>query len=378
MIFDPWTLTWLAALLALLGLIWAAYRLPPDLQLSREVPPAGFVGRQLPYRVTARLRSRLPTRYVIEDAPPLRIIPDRHLRWGGWLWQSGEAQLSDELNLNTRGEYHWPETVLRWADPFGLFWRSTRLRFPTRLEVYPGVHGLRLPDLLRPLLSEGALSRTLGLDDPLSLRGARPYVPGDPPGRIHWRLSARTGELTVRELERTASSRLLLYLDSRGDEVFIESAVRLAASLIQEALKLDLPVSLSTPGGATPSGRTPQALRAALSRLATLQCRPASDPLPNLAADISLQAAGSNLIMLTQRAPADVLGAALRARTRAKRVVIVAMPEGFYLEPGESPRRQWAGLPDSVRELEKKAGVLADAGVLVFVLRGNQSVLRLA
>ena len=146
----------------------------------------------------------------------------------------------------------WPPATLRWADPFGLFWRSVRVDVPTRLEVYPGTHGLRLPDLLRPLLSEGALSRQLGLDDPLSLRGARPYAPGDPPSRIHWRLSARSGDLMVREVERSASSRLVIALDTRGDEVYLESAVRLAASLVRQALELDLPVSLSTPQGATP------------------------------------------------------------------------------------------------------------------------------
>ncbi len=190
MIVGPWTLAWAALLLLTLALIWAASRPPPQLELTRDVPRAGFVGRTLAYSVTVRLRSRFPLRYVIEDRPPLRIIPDRQLRWAGTLWSGGEARLSGELALNTRGEYVWPATVLRWADPFGLFWRSQALTFPTRLEVYPGVHGLRLPELLRPLLSEGALSRTLGLDDPLSLRGARPYVPGDPPGRIHWRLSA--------------------------------------------------------------------------------------------------------------------------------------------------------------------------------------------
>ncbi|AWN24570.1 DUF58 domain-containing protein [Deinococcus irradiatisoli] len=344
------------------------------MELTREVPKAGFEGRTLPYRVTVKLRSRFPLRYVIEDRPPLRIIPDRQLRWAGTLWSGGEASQSGELSLNTRGEYVWPDTVLRWADPFGLFWRSRWLSFSTRLEVYPGVHGLRLPELLRPLLSEGALSRTLGLDDPLSLRGARPYVPGDPPGRIHWRLSARSGELTVRELERTASSRLLVFLDTRGDEVFLESAVRLSASLVQEALSLELPISVRTPQGASPSGRTPGALQAALSLLATAQRYPPGSPLP----DLALEAAGSNLIVLTQRAPTDVLKAALRARIRARRVVIVAMPEGFYLEPGESPRRQWAGLPDTVRDLERQAGVLADAGVIAYVLRGNQSILRLA
>ncbi len=374
MILDAWTLAWAASLLLLLGLIWAAYRSPPDFELRREVPRAGFVGTAIQYQLRLKLSSGLPLRYVIEDQPPLSVIADRRLRWAGSVWRGGAATVSGELKLNARGEYTWPPATLRWADPFGLFWRSVRVEVPTRLEVYPGTHGLRLPDLLRPLLSEGALSRQLGLDDPLSLRGARAYAPGDPPSRIHWRLSARSGELMVREVERSASSRLVIALDTRGDSVYLESAVRLAASLIRQALELDLPVSLSTPQGVTPSGRTPQALAAALSRLATVQRSAPGSALP----DLVLLAAGSNLIVLTQRAPKDVLSAALRARTSAKRVVMVALPEGFYLEPGESPRRQWAGLPDTVRELERQAGQLAAAGIIVVVLRGNQSVLRLA
>ena len=82
-------------------------------------------------------------------------------------------------------------------------------------------------------------------------------------------------------------------------------------------------------------------------------------------------------VRFTQNASATLIQGALRARGRASRVVIVALPEGFYLEPGENPRRQWSGLPDSVRELERKAGVLSGAGVLVYVLRGDMSILRL-
>ena len=81
--------------------------------------------------------------------------------------------------------------------------------------------------------------------------------------------------------------------------------------------------------------------------------------------------------MVTQFAPPELVAQALRARATASRVAIIALPEGFYLEPGEKPRKQWAGAPDTVRQLEKQAGVLAERGVLVFVLRGNQSVLRL-
>ena len=362
-----------AGLLALLvAVVWALWRRPPTARLERELPAQGFEGRSVELTVRLSLTTRLPTRLRLDDPAPLSVVPDSSLGVGGLTWGTQTLEHRARLTLNKRGEFVWAPPRLHWADPFGLFWRTAELPTTSRLTVYPGTHGLSLPALLRPLLSEGELSRTLGLDDPISLRGARPYVPGDSPGRIHWKLSARTGSVMVRELERTAQSSLQLHLDRSGGEIYLDSAVRLAASLVREALELGLPVSVSDDGGATPSGSSPEALQLALSRLARMQ--PVSAGLP---VSIPTPQPGSNLIVLTRTAPEALVKAAMLARAGASRVVIVALPEGFYLEPGESPRRQWAGLPPQLKDLEARAGVLTDAGVLVFVLRGNMSVIRL-
>lgn len=368
-------LPWALLLAGVAALLWALYRRPPQVRLSRELPRAGFSGGELPLTVRAELRSALPMRYLIEDPPPRSVVPRAAVTFSGEVLGRQQREHQTSVMLNRRGEYAWPGATLHWADPLGLFWRRMPLSGPgaqtTRLDVFPGTHGLLLPDLLRPLLSEGSLSRSLGLDDPISLRGARGYLPGDPPGRIHWRLSARSGELTVRELERTAASSLTVYLDtSAGSDVFLESAVRLASSLVQEAQTLGLPVSVATRAQATPTGRTPEAGRAALLALARAQLDPAPPSIPEVRA-------GGNLIVLTAQGSDALVREALRARARASRVSLVVLPEGFYLEPGEQPRRQWAAPPDSVRALERRAGALAGAGILVSVLRGNQSVLRL-
>jgi uncharacterized protein (DUF58 family) len=360
----------LAALALAVLSLWLLSRRPPGVRLTRDFAPQGFEGTRIAYGVRLEVRTRRPLRVIVEDPTPLSVVSSEVLTAGGLTLGRTVTELDGALLLNRRGEYAWPGGTLRWADPLGLFWRSAPLSVAGQIEVYPGTHGLILPDLLRPLLSEGTLTRTLGLDDPISLRGARPYVPGDPPGRVHWRLSARTGSLTVRELDRTAASSVTVFLDLNGSEVFVDSAVRLASSLIQEALALDLPASVATIAGATPTGRTPEALRAALRRLAA--ARP--DPSPPV---IPPPRAGANLIVLTQKAGPALVEGAMHARQTASRVVIVAVPEGFYLEPGETPRRQWVGAPDTVRDLERRAGILAEAGVLVFVMRGNQSVLRL-
>jgi hypothetical protein len=58
-------------------------------------------------------------------------------------------------------------------------------------------------------------------------------------------------------------------------------------------------------------------------------------------------------------------------------VLVIALPEGFYLEPGETGRPIKRALPESVRELGARAGILEEAGVRVLILRGDSSVLML-
>lgn len=365
-----WVL-WAALLSVLAGGLWVLYRTPPQVTLTRELPSSGFQGTRVQLGLQVLISSRLPVRYHVEDALPRSVIPDMLPVFSGELMGTREHTWDTYLTLNSRGVYDWPAVTVRWADPLGLFWRQLTLSVPTHLEVFPGTHGLILPDLLRPLLSEGHLSRTLGLDDPISLRGAREYQTGDSPGRIHWRLSARTGTLTVRELERTAASSLTVYLDTTaGGPIYTESAVRLAASLVREAVSMDLPMAVASQEGITVAGRGAAAQHAALLHLARLQPESGPPVIPSTRP-------GGNLVILTATAGPALVEQAMRARATASRVVIVAMPEGFYLEPGEKPRRQWAGAPETIRELERQAGVLAGAGVLVYVLRGNQSVLRL-
>lgn len=76
-------------------------------------------------------------------------------------------------------------------------------------------------------------------------------------------------------------------------------------------------------------------------------------------------------------APDDLINAAVRTRSRAAQVLVIALPEGFYLEPGETGRPMKRALPESIRDLEARSGILEEAGVRVRILRGDSSVLNL-
>jgi uncharacterized protein (DUF58 family) len=81
----------------------------------------------------------------------------------------------------------------------------------------------------------------------------REYVVGDELRRVHWRTSARVGELMVREHLDTSLPRLVVLLDNRtgahpaltdGVAETFESACEAAASVVAAARREDLPVTL--------------------------------------------------------------------------------------------------------------------------------------
>src|SRR5207249_7340094 len=70
----------------------------------------------------------------------------------------------------------------------------------------------------------------------------RPWAPGDSMNRIHWKTTARHGEIQVKEfdLEQTADAWIFLDLQrsvqtGRGDESTVEVGVRAAASIADRA-----------------------------------------------------------------------------------------------------------------------------------------------
>ena len=78
------------------------------------------------------------------------------------------------------------------------------------------------------------------------VRGVRDYVPGDPVRRVHWPMSARRGDLVVKEVEEPAAPRLVVALDLGAGGLAGELAAGRAAWYAYEALGRGYEVVLAT------------------------------------------------------------------------------------------------------------------------------------
>jgi uncharacterized protein (DUF58 family) len=115
------------------------------------------------------------------------------------------------------------------ADPLGIARREVLWTDPVELYVHPvtvSLDGTRA-GLLRDL--EGQSTRTIS-DDDMSFHALREYIPGDDRRSIHWRTSARTGTLMVRQFEDTRRTHTALAVSTDTEDYRDEEELELAVS----------------------------------------------------------------------------------------------------------------------------------------------------
>ena len=153
-----------------------------------------------------------------------------------------------------RGVYRWQTVQLRTGTPLGLFWCRRSREVPVMAIVYPTVLPLTSCPLVDEMVQEESTQfysqeRRFQLATQGLTRSLRPYRMGDPTRLIHWRSSARYGELRVRELEVvTGSKEIIIALDSAStwQQEDFEQAVVVAGSLYFYAQRQQLNVKLWT------------------------------------------------------------------------------------------------------------------------------------
>lgn len=108
-----------------------------------------------------------------------------------------------------RREATWPETHTLFVHPVTTTLPSTSTGFVRDLEGNP--------------------SRLI-VDADISFHALREYVPGDAPRQIHWKSTAKTGTLMVRQYEESRRSRMVVALATAEEEYAGEDDFELAVS----------------------------------------------------------------------------------------------------------------------------------------------------
>ncbi len=245
---------WLFVLAAIvLGLVIASL-------LTRHHLDDAEVHRTVARRVRVGDEARLLYELRDEGGRPLPLMQmqDRSAPFGPLTFVAERVEAGGAVALETvgvassRGEYEGCEIELKSGAPFGLARRKRLLSISSPITVVPSWVELTTFPLLEPSSYPfESLHERARMGASEEYLGVREYRPGDPPRTVHWRSTARIGQLIVREFQEEAASRVAVVVGGldTGDppDSAFEAVVSAAASVGRYSLVTGHPVELARP-----------------------------------------------------------------------------------------------------------------------------------
>jgi uncharacterized protein (DUF58 family) len=275
----------MAALMAglVLAAWWAGRGALQDVQAERSLSPSSPPHEGETLTVTLDFQSRRAESHIrtVERCPVAEpgspaaalnvFIPS--------LASGSPVRLVYEVIADRRGLHSFPPLHMETPAPFGLFRRRRQLAVPTRLLIYPQVRPLRRLALFDRQPSAALAHPRTGFGS--EVIGVRPYRSGDSPRHVHWRSTARTGQLISKEFSDDTLPGLTLAIDLCRPEgqtaapaskhTPFEWSVKVAASLGDYALRRGYGLHLLTDETVLPAPVGPLSEIALLEYLARVQ-----------------------------------------------------------------------------------------------------------
>lgn len=284
-----------------------------------------------------------------------------------------------------RGKFRLGPATLVSGDPFGIFRVARRHETTAEVLVYPRLAPLPGFSLPSAELPGGQYLKSRAYHVTPNVSGVRSYLPGDSYNRIHWRSTARTGDLMVKEFELDPTAELYIVLDlqeraherlsaeraARGmrrlSEVRVaesteEYTVHAGASIARHMLDQDRAVGMIAWGQhreVIPAEREVRQLYKILEALAVLRAHGTHSLAEVLAAEAGRFGRNSTLVLVTPSLDERWVSGVQHLRHRGVQAVAV------FVEP-----QSFGGWKDS-RAVQAR---LADARVPFFLFRQGQGL----
>jgi uncharacterized protein (DUF58 family) len=245
----------LAAIIGFLSVLLRRPRVAVRRWVRPEVLTAGDVGR-VDVVVSALGLGWRPSFDLIES-----VGTDRTARMAVMSMRGGsEKSAGYRVPTERRGVLTIGPLLAVRHDVLGLARSISGVAGIDELLVAPRAFELPMPELGDGILGRHLLAQSVRLG-PGEFHSLREYVPGDEPRTIHWRASARSDDLKVRQHSAEGLRRCTVVLDQQvptGDrhaDAF-ERAVVAAASLVHSADQAGLETRFATTGGVDLRGPT--------------------------------------------------------------------------------------------------------------------------
>ncbi len=347
-------------MLLVLAYAWAWANIQ-GLSVEREIGTRrAQVGEEMRERLTITNRWRLPKLWV--EVRDHSDMPRHQAGFVTYLPSLSRRRWTTRTPCTMRGKWTMGPVTLHSGDPFGIFRLERSGGATGDMIVYPATVPLPAFHLPAAELQGGQDIRRRTFQVTPNVSTIRQYVTGDSFNRIHWRSTARTGELMVKEFEldptadvwividmhersqQVAGEERTLYYDRRsGHDIRVaesteEYIVSTAASVAQRLLSENRNVGLLGWGQhreVLPPEREARQLYKILESLAMLRAYGTHPLAEVLAAEVTQFTRSSTAVVVTAALDPLWVNGIQQLLYRGIRIVVIYIdPESFGSVPG--------------------------------------------
>ncbi len=245
------------------------------IRISRSIPKRIYANTPFLVEITASNSKTNLASYSLEVEDICEGVPVDKRCYFLKIPEGKTQHTSYRHTIAKRGLYKFEAVRVSTKFPFGLFVKSRIEETHNELLVFPNTRTIPLP---APSASQHGDSQTQSVGRRGEFYGLREYRIGDDRSSIHWRSSARSNKLLVREYEDESQKQITLLLDNalpsiRGEEEeqALEDAISLCASLAQSYISKGYVLRLIARGQLTPFAGGDMQLQRILRVLALLE-----------------------------------------------------------------------------------------------------------
>jgi uncharacterized protein (DUF58 family) len=348
-----------------------------QLRCQRQIKPPRVAPGQ-PATVLVRLEnvSRISTGLLLaEETIPYSLGARPRYVLNG-IERGGSREVSYQLRSDLRGKFVVGPMRVRIADVFGLVELTANFASTNTLTVTPKVVPLPPAGTSGSWSSDGdgrtRMTAAAGDDDVIP----RAYRDGDELRRVHWRSTARYGELMVRREEQRWQDRAVVILDSRrsahagtGPSSSFEFAVSAAASIGVHLARSGLDGHLLTDSG--PLAGPAMFEDVLLDALSVVSTSRNQDFARTTAALSTIE--GGLLVLIAGRLSADAAREIATARRHGRQgIALLLAVTSWVAQPGRTAE---AGSSDQARpagEAARPGHVLASGQIARHGVQGQR------
>lgn len=304
------------------------------------------------------------------------------------LQKSQPIILQAKTTFSTRGKKVLNDFIVVYEHPLGFFKHWAHYAAEQQILVLPKIMYLEsFPSRLRELLP-GTRSDFKLLEDTTQTKGVREYS-NEPLNKIHWKISAKLGKLYVKELDFTAVSNTVIYLDlNLSKDIFAknvwaqirknyeEEAVLATSSIIywltQQGNFIDIVVVarevLRRNYGSTSDW---------VNAVELLAMAEGDENGPQLAdelvKDLYVLNPSNTLVIISMYLTDSLLPSLINARAKVSRVIVLLIPYGFR-DPRYKPTKTYEMYPLDMQRLSEKARLLEKEQIIVRIIKPSQTL----